>query len=101
MFLACGVGAYIAAIFHLVTHAFFKALLFLSAGAVIHSLGGEQDIRKMGGLYNRIPITYTVFLIGTLAIAGIPPLAGFWSKDEIMAHAFLSGGVGYLSLIHI
>ena len=96
MFLACGVGAYIAAIFHLVTHAFFKALLFLSAGAVIHSLGGEQDIRKMGGLYNRIPITYTVFLIGTLAIAGIPPLAGFWSKDEIMAHAFLSGGVGYL-----
>jgi len=96
MFLACGVGAYIAAIFHLVTHAFFKALLFLSAGAVIHSLGGEQDIRKMGGLYKRIPITYTVFLIGTLAIAGIPPLAGFWSKDEIMAHAFLSGGVGYL-----
>ena len=96
MFLACGVGAYIAAIFHLVTHAFFKALLFLSAGAVIHSLGGEQDIRKMGGLYNRIPITYTVFLIGTLAIAGIPPLAGFWSKDEIMAHAFLSGGIGYL-----
>ena len=96
MFLACGVGAYIAAIFHLVTHAFFKALLFLSAGAVIHSLEGEQDIRKMGGLYNRIPITYKVFLIGTLAIAGIPPFAGFWSKDEIMAHAFLSGGIGYL-----
>lgn len=96
MFLACGVGAYIAAIFHLVTHAFFKALLFLSAGAVIHSLDGEQDIRKMGGLHNRIPITYKVFLIGTLAIAGIPPLAGFWSKDEIMAHAFLNGGIGYL-----
>ncbi len=89
MFLACGVGAYSAAIFHLVTHAFFKALLFLSAGAVIHSLEGEQDIRKMGGLSKKIPITYTVFLIGTLAIAGIPPLAGFWSKDEIMAHAFL------------
>jgi NADH-quinone oxidoreductase subunit L len=91
MFLACGVGAYTAAIFHLVTHAFFKALLFLSAGAVIHSLSGEQDIRKMGGLYNKIPITHTVFLIGTLAIAGIPPLAGFWSKDEIMAHAFVHG----------
>ena len=89
MFLACGVGAYIAAIFHLVTHAFFKALLFLSAGAVIHSLEGEQDIRKMGGLYKKIPITHAVFLIGTLAIAGIPPLAGFWSKDEIMAHAFV------------
>ncbi|MDE0146060.1 MAG: NADH-quinone oxidoreductase subunit L [Nitrospira sp.] len=89
MFLACGVGAYIAAIFHLVTHAFFKALLFLSAGAVIHSLEGEQDIRKMGGLSKKIPITHAVFLIGTLAIAGIPPLAGFWSKDEIMAHAFV------------
>ena len=89
MFLACGVGAYIGAIFHLVTHAFFKALLFLSAGAVIHSLGGEQDIRKMGGLYHKIPITSKVFIIGTIAIAGIPPLAGFWSKDEIMAHAFV------------
>ncbi len=91
MFLACGVGAYTAAIFHLVTHAFFKALLFLSAGAVIHSLENEQDIRKMGGLYNKIPKTHMVFLIGTLAIAGIPPLAGFWSKDEIMAHAFVHG----------
>ncbi len=91
MFLACGVGAYTAAIFHLVTHAFFKALLFLSAGAVIHSLEGEQDIRKMGGLYDKIPKTHMVFLIGTLAIAGIPPLAGFWSKDEIMAHAFVHG----------
>ena len=89
MFLACGVGAYMAAIFHLVTHAFFKALLFLSAGAVIHSLEGEQDIRKMGGLSKKIPVTHAVFLIGTLAIAGIPPLAGFWSKDEIMAHAFV------------
>jgi NADH-quinone oxidoreductase subunit L len=91
MFLACGVGAYTAAIFHLMTHAFFKALLFLSAGSVIHALSGEQDIRKMGGLHNKIPITHKVFLIGTLAIAGIPPLAGFWSKDEIMAHAFVHG----------
>ncbi len=89
MFLACGIGAYTAAIFHVVTHAFFKALLFLSAGAVIHSLEGEQDIRKMGGLHDKIPKTYKVFLIGTIAIAGIPPLAGFWSKDEIMAHAFI------------
>ena len=89
MFLACGIGAYVAAVFHLVTHAFFKALLFLSAGAVIHSLEGEQDIRKMGGLSKKIPVTHAVFLVGTLAIAGIPPLAGFWSKDEIMAHAFV------------
>ena len=94
MFLACGVGAYIAAIFHLMTHAFFKALLFLSAGSVIHALGGEQDIRKMGGLSTKIPLTYKVFLVGTLAIAGIPPLAGFWSKDEIMAHAFVHGHYG-------
>ncbi|MGQ0811462.1 MAG: NADH-quinone oxidoreductase subunit L [Nitrospiraceae bacterium] len=88
MFLACGIGAYTAAIFHLTTHAFFKALLFLSAGSVIHALSGEQDIRKMGGLKSRIPWTHRLFLIGTLAIAGIFPLAGFWSKDEIMAHAF-------------
>src|SRR5579885_2174108 len=91
MFLACGIGAYTAAIFHLMTHAFFKALLFLSAGSVIHALSGEQDIRKMGGLKNKIPWTHAVFLIGTLAIAGIFPLAGFWSKDEIMAHAFVHG----------
>jgi len=89
MFLGCGIGAYTAAIFHLMTHAFFKALLFLSAGSVIHALGGEQDIRKMGGLSKKIPWTHAVFLIGTLAIAGIFPLAGFWSKDEIMAHAFV------------
>ncbi len=89
MFLGCGIGAYSAAIFHLMTHAFFKALLFLSAGSVIHALGGEQDIRKMGGLSKKIPWTHAVFLIGTLAIAGIFPLAGFWSKDEIMAHAFV------------
>ena len=101
MFLACGVGAYIAAVFHLVTHAFFKALLFLSAGSVIHALGGEQDLRKMGGLAKKIPITYKVFLIGTLAIAGIPPLAGFWSKDEIMAHAFVSHHYGLYILAAI
>jgi len=88
MFLACGIGAYTAAIFHLMTHAFFKALLFLSAGSVIHALGGEQDIRKMGGLKDKIPWTHALFLIGTLAIAGIFPLSGFWSKDEILAHAF-------------
>jgi NADH-quinone oxidoreductase subunit L len=88
MILGCGIGAYTAAIFHLMTHAFFKALLFLSAGSVIHALSGEQDIRKMGGLSAKIPWTYRLFLIGTIAIAGIPPLAGFWSKDEILAHAF-------------
>jgi NADH-quinone oxidoreductase subunit L len=88
MFLGCGIGAYTAAIFHLMTHAFFKALLFLSAGSVIHALGGEQDIRKMGGLSHKIPWTHKLFFIGTIAIAGIPPFAGFWSKDEILAHAF-------------
>lgn len=88
MFLGCGVGAYTAAVFHVMTHAFFKALLFLAAGSVIHALSGEQDIRKMGGLSSRIPWTHRLFLVGTIAIAGLPPLAGFWSKDEIMAHAF-------------
>ncbi|WP_455241802.1 NADH-quinone oxidoreductase subunit L, partial [Petrachloros mirabilis] len=89
MFLGCGIGAYTAAVFHVMTHAFFKALLFLSAGSVIHALSGEQDIRKMGGLSKKIPWTHRLFLIGTVAIAGIPPLAGFWSKDEIMGHAFI------------
>jgi NADH-quinone oxidoreductase subunit L len=88
MFLALGVGAFSAGIFHLMTHAFFKALLFLGAGSVIHSLSGEQDLRKMGGLYNTIPATSRPFLIATLAIAGIPPLAGFFSKDEILGKAF-------------
>jgi len=88
MFLGCGIGAYTAAIFHLMTHAFFKALLFLTAGSVIHALSGEQDIRKMGGLSSKIPWSHRLFVIGTIAIAGIPPFAGFWSKDEIMAHAF-------------
>jgi NADH-quinone oxidoreductase subunit L len=90
MFLACGVGAYEAGIFHLMTHAFFKALLFLGAGSVIHALSGEQDMRKMGGLAKRIPITYWTMTMGVIAIAGIPPLAGFFSKDEILYRAFTS-----------
>jgi NADH-quinone oxidoreductase subunit L len=96
MFLAAGVGAFSAAIFHLVTHAFFKALLFLGSGSVIHALGGEQDVRKMGGLLRVLPTTYWTFLIGTLAIAGIPPLAGFFSKDEILFGAFGAGPLGKL-----
>jgi len=90
MFLACGVAAFSSGIFHLMTHAFFKALLFLGAGSVIHALSGEQDMRRMGGLKNRLPHTYRVLLIGTLAIAGIPLLAGFFSKDEILYKAFSS-----------
>jgi NADH-quinone oxidoreductase subunit L len=90
MFLACGVGAYTAGIFHLLTHAFFKALLFLAAGSVIHALSGEQDMRKMGGLRKRIPITFWTMTMGVVAIAGIPPLAGFFSKDEILFQAFTS-----------
>ncbi len=98
MFVALGVGAYGVAVFHLYTHAFFKACLFLGAGSVIHAMSGEQDIRKMGGLARRIPITFWTFLIATAAIAGIPPLAGFWSKDEILWYAFASerGGSTYL-----
>jgi NADH-quinone oxidoreductase subunit L len=88
MFLAAGVGAYVAAIFHLMTHAFFKALLFLGSGSVIHALHDEQDIRKMGGLKKIMPVTYWTFLIASLAIAGIPPLAGFMSKDEILYSVF-------------
>jgi len=88
MFLGLGVGAFTGAVFHLLTHAFFKALLFLAAGSVIHALGGEQDIRNMGGLAKRIPKSYLVFLVGTIAIAGIPPFAGFFSKDEILSAAF-------------
>ena len=84
MFLACGAGAYAAGIFHLMTHAFFKALLFLAAGSVIHGMGGIQDIRKMGGLRNAMPWTYRTFAVGTIAIAGIPPLAGFFSKDAVL-----------------
>jgi len=91
MFLAMGVGAYAAGIFHLYTHAFFKALLFLGSGAVIHALHGEQDIRHMGGLRKALPITYWTFLIGAIAIAGVPPLAGFFSKDEILWRTFAGG----------
>jgi NADH-quinone oxidoreductase subunit L len=88
MFLACGVGAFTAGVFHLMTHAFFKACLFLGSGSVIHSLSGEQDMRKMGALWDRIPKTARTFLIASIAIAGIPPLAGFFSKDAILGHAF-------------
>lgn len=98
MFLACGVGAFTAGVFHLMTHAFFKALLFLGSGSVIHALSGEQDIRKMGGLKSHIPVTYKTFLIGTVAIAGIPPFAGFFSKDEILLEAFVRGNFIYWSL---
>jgi NADH-quinone oxidoreductase subunit L len=88
MFLGLGVGATGAAVFHLVTHAFFKALLFLGAGSVIHGLGGEQDLRRMGGLRRAMPVTFVCMLVGTLAIAGVPPLSGFFSKDEIVYAAF-------------
>jgi NADH-quinone oxidoreductase subunit L len=91
MFLAMGVGAFSAGIFHLYTHAFFKALLFLGSGAVIHALHGEQDLRKMGGLKKDLPITYWTFLIGAIAIAGVPGLAGFFSKDQILGEAYLTG----------
>jgi NADH-quinone oxidoreductase subunit L len=91
MFLAMGVGAFSAGIFHLYTHAFFKALLFLGSGAVIHALAGEQDLRNMGGLKQGLPITYWTFLIGAIAIAGVPPLAGFFSKDEILWRTFAGG----------
>ena len=94
MFVALGVGAYGVAVFHLYTHAFFKACLFLGAGSVIHALGGEQDIRKMGGLARRIPGTFATFTVATAAIAGIPPLAGFFSKDEILWFAFASSRGG-------
>jgi len=88
MFVGLGVMAYSSAMFHVMTHAFFKALLFLGAGSVIHAIHNEQDVRNMGGLRKYMPITFLTFLIGTIAIAGIPPFAGFFSKDEIMAHAF-------------
>jgi NADH-quinone oxidoreductase subunit L len=91
MFLACGVGAYGVGIFHLFTHAFFKALLFLGSGSVIHAMSGEQDMRKMGGLRTKVPVTFWTFAIGTAAIAGIPFLAGYYSKDEILAGTLTSG----------
>src|SRR5690348_15760149 len=96
MFMACGVAAFSAAIFHLMTHAFFKGLLFLAAGSVIHAIGGEQDMRKMGGLRSYIPWTFLTMGIATLAIAGIPPFAGFWSKDEILWKAYQGNWVYWL-----
>jgi len=92
MFIAVGATAYVAGIFHLMTHAFFKALLFLGAGSVIHAMSDEQDMHKMGGLLKKMPVTAWTMAVATLAIAGIPPLAGFWSKDEILASAFARGG---------
>ncbi len=88
MFLALGAGAYSSAVFHVATHAFFKALLFLGAGSVIHAMGGEQDIRKMGALKKALPVTFFTMAIGTIAISGIPPFSGFFSKDEILAHVY-------------
>ncbi len=90
MFTAMGVGAYAAGAFHLMTHAFFKALLFLGSGSVIHAMAGEQDMRRMGGLKRYLPVTFVTMMVGTLAIAGIPPLSGFFSKDEILFRSFLS-----------
>jgi len=94
MFLGCGVAAYSAAIFHLMTHAFFKALLFLAAGSVIHGLGGEQDLRKMGGLRKKLPVTFWTMTVAVFAIAGFPPLAAFFSKDAILFAAFQQGTAG-------
>jgi len=91
MFIGCGVGAYAAGMFHLATHAFFKSLLFLAAGSVIHALSGEQDIRRMGGLRKYLPRTFPTFLAGALAISGIPFLSGFFSKDAILSSAFANG----------
>jgi NADH-quinone oxidoreductase subunit L len=88
MFLAVGSGAYVAGVFHMVTHAFFKALLFLAAGSVIHGLHDEQNMKRMGGLRKYMPITFGTFIVGWLAIAGVPPFAGFWSKDDILANAW-------------
>jgi len=95
MFFGCGVSAYSAGIFHLMTHAFFKSLLFLGAGSVIHAMSGEQDMRKMGGLWRKIPWTYALMWIGSLSLSGIPPFAGYFSKDRIIEAAWASGtGVG-------
>lgn len=103
MFLAVGVGGFAAGIFHLMTHAFFKALLFLAAGAVIHALAGEEDMRKMGGLRTKLPIAYWTFLAATLAISGVPGFSGFFSKDEIISLAFTSSGgnivLGLIALV--
>ena len=99
MFVAVGSGAYVAAIFHMVTHAFFKALLFLGAGSVIHGMDGDQDIRRYGGLARLLPITSMTFVAGWLAIAGVPPFSGFWSKDEILAYAYGENKVLWVLLL--
>src|SRR5205823_10898646 len=91
MFLGVGVGAYANGMFHLLIHAFFKALLFLAAGLMIHALTGEQDMRRMGGLRKLMPLTYWCFLAGALALVGVPPFAGFFSKDSILAAALAHG----------
>ena len=96
MFLAVGIGAYATSMFHLMTHAFFKALLFLAAGILIHALAGEQDMRKMGGLRRLMPFTYGAFLVGALALVGVPPFSGFFSKDPILASALDDGTLGYV-----
>ena len=96
MFMALGVGAFAAAIFHLATHAFFKGLLFLGSGSVIHGTDEEQDMQRMGGLFGKMPVTGATYVIGGLALSGIIPLAGFWSKDELLGATLLAGGAGYL-----
>src|SRR5205085_6812286 len=96
MFIGLGAGAYTGAVFHVMTHAFFKALLFLGAGSVIHAMHHEQDIRYMGGLKKYLPVTHATFLIGCIAIAGIPPLSGFFSKDEILAAAWTANKVYWI-----
>ena len=98
MFLAVGFGAYIAAIFHMITHAFFKALLFLGSGSVIHGMHHEQDMRRMGALRKVMPVTAATFIIGWLAIAGVPPFAGFWSKDDILLAAYDKSPVLWVSV---
>jgi NADH-quinone oxidoreductase subunit L len=100
MFLAAGVGAYQASMFHLITHAFFKALLFLGAGSVIHAMSDEQDMRKMGGIWRAIPVTYAVMWVGSLALAGIYPFAGYWSKDAIITAAYAAhSGIGVYGFV--
>src|SRR5262249_4032859 len=101
MFAALGVGAYVDGVFHLMTHAFFKACLFLGAGSVIHAMGGEQNMRRMGGLRARLPMTFWTFLAATLALCGVPPFAGFMSKDQIVWDSFAHGHLGLWALFWV